>query len=616
MPATRISTGNPHVNTILNGGFIARRPYLIIGPVGSGKTKLALEFLCDGVRRGERVLYVTLDEPPNELRINHRALFPELDEVYVFDAIPDIMQYDPTLPFIDVAEVRRSMAFSEVDETIRQSPELKCVEVTFSALEQTLKAEFARRSYTRLVIDSLTALEYFSMKGTDEMVGAQTFLRLLSDLGATTVLTVEAAVEEIESVERLLARGAIRLFRWDIDGRTLRALGIEKFRGSVHDVRLHPYDVGPCGLEIDLGLTISRDTSRVVLPTSLQLLAEADRQVPLARSVDIVRLVSDINYLAALGADVSPVQAELDLARKAIRENRSDIIPFHLGLARAIVNEVTIAQRKSTTIAPPPKLAVPGTAVESNPRVSIGVPGLDRMMGGGLIPGRPYLVTGGPGTGKTLLGLTFLAEGLRRGEEVLLVAVDEPPGEILENIRSTGWDLSKVRTLDANPGTRRIKGMGDVLSLRTISDMESMGEVSVKGRRPSASGEISLQSIHQKLKQGMAPGQFARVLVDSITTIRRLSIRSVDDLQTRRTEVQSLLRFLSERGATTLVTAMQADPLTLTPEEILTRGEILLTRKWIGDHALRFAKVVRMRGSSHDPEQRPFAITSDGLFLE
>ena len=51
-------------------------------------------------------------------------------------------------------------------------------------------------------------------------------------------------------------------------------------------------------------------------------------------------------------------------------------------------------------------------------RVGTGIPGLDRMLGGGLVAGRPYLITGGSGSGKTLLGLTFLLEGLRQGEEV------------------------------------------------------------------------------------------------------------------------------------------------------------------------------------------------------
>jgi KaiC/GvpD/RAD55 family RecA-like ATPase len=613
----RISTGNPHLNTILNGGFIAGRPYLIVGPVGSGKTKLALEFLCDGVRRGEDVLLVTLDEPPNELRLNHRAFLPGLDRVTVFDAIPDVIQYEVGLPFVDISGNRRAMPFSDVGTEIRQSPELTCVEVTFGGLEQLLKMEAARRPYSRLVIDSLTALEYFSMKGSDEKVGAQTFLRFLTDIGATTVLTVEAAVEEVESVERLLARGTIRLFRWNLDGRALRAIGIEKFRGSAHDVRLHPYLVTPAGLDIDLALTISRDALRAVLPTSVQSLTKADRPVPLDLSVDIVRLVSDINYLAALGVDVAPVQAELDLARAAVWDARPDLVQPHLSLARAIISAITVAHREATAAASPEGATGPtGAAVDPVPRISTGVPGLDRMTGGGLIPGRPYLVTGGPGTGKTVLGLTFLAEGLRRGEQVLLVAVNEPPVEILENVRSIGWDLSKIQTLDANPGTRRIKGMGDVPVMREIADLQAMGDVMAEGRRATATGEVSLESIHQKLKHATARGQFTRVVVDSITTIRRTSLRTPGDLQARRTEVQSLLRFLSERGATTLVTAMPAEPLTLTPEEVLTRGEILLTRTWIGDRALRYASVVRMRGSAHDPERRPFAITSQGIFLE
>ena len=81
------------------------------------------------------------------------------------------------------------------------------------------------------------------MKGVDETLGAQTFLRFLSDLRLTTVLNVEAAVEDVETPERLLARGEIRLFRWELDGQTVRAVGVEKYRGSSHDIRLHPYRI-------------------------------------------------------------------------------------------------------------------------------------------------------------------------------------------------------------------------------------------------------------------------------------------------------------------------------------------------------------------------------------
>lgn len=248
-------------------------------------------------------------------------------------------------------------------------------------------------------------------------------------------------------------------------------------------------------------------------------------------------------------------------------------------------------------------------------RVPTGIPGLDRMLGGGLRPGRPYLVTGGTGSGKTLLGLTFLLEGIRRGEDVLLVAVDEPPSEIVENVRSMGWDLSAVKTLDANPGLRGIKRNMAVQEIRAMNDLKAMRDVSAEAKRSSETEDIAIQGIQLKLRQQMADIPFRRVLVDSITSIRRFAVKSSVDPQAERTEIQSLLRFLSESEVTTLITATPSDPGILTPEEVLTRGEILLTRKWVGDRSVRQLKIVRMRGCAHDPERRPFVITSQGILL-
>jgi KaiC/GvpD/RAD55 family RecA-like ATPase len=253
----RVSTGNPGLDAMLEGGILPRRPYVIAGPSGTGKTTLALEFLCEGIRQGERCLLVTLEEPPNECRYNHRGLGPELLSVDVFDAIPDVMHYE-RVPFKDIATVRSVLPFGRIPWLIRRTPELTGVEVTAAALEQMLRSEVVRCGYTRVVIDSLTALQYFCMKGIDADAGAQTFLRFLSDLDVTSVLTVESPAEESESTERILARGEIRLFRWEQNRCAVRAIGIEKFRGSAHDVRLHPYRIGPSGLDIDLHLTVSR----------------------------------------------------------------------------------------------------------------------------------------------------------------------------------------------------------------------------------------------------------------------------------------------------------------------------------------------------------------------
>ncbi|MGI0156527.1 MAG: RAD55 family ATPase, partial [Thermoplasmata archaeon] len=149
---SRVSSGNPSLDAMLDGGMIARRPYLLVGPAGTGKTTLALEFLCEGSRRGERSLLITLEEPPNECRFNHRSFGPEFAQVDVFDAIPDVMHYE-RVPFKDISSVRSAMPFGRVPWVIRRTPEFTGVEVTMTALEQMLRSEVARFNYTRVVID-------------------------------------------------------------------------------------------------------------------------------------------------------------------------------------------------------------------------------------------------------------------------------------------------------------------------------------------------------------------------------------------------------------------------------------------------------------------------------
>ncbi len=348
---TRVPTGCPELDEMLRGGLVARRPYLLVGPSGTGKTSLALQFLCEGVRRGERALIVTLEEPPNEMRANHRALAPEIDQVYVFDAIPDVMRYERT-PFKDIAAVRAAIPFEQVPLIIRQTPELASVEVTFTALEQMLKTEVARRGYSRLVIDSLTALEYFCMKGFDETLGAQTFLRFLSDLRVTTLLTVEAPLEDVDSPERLLARGEIRLFRWEHEGRTVRAIGVEKFRGSEHDVRLHPYRISSRGLAINLGVTISRDTREILTEPSPLRPPYPPAAAPVEDFPTLLSSIEeDTHDLLALGLDVLPVRRAIAEAVAATEAGQSLEASARLGHARAEIL-ATLQRYRERTGAP------------------------------------------------------------------------------------------------------------------------------------------------------------------------------------------------------------------------------------------------------------------------
>jgi KaiC/GvpD/RAD55 family RecA-like ATPase len=354
-PDERVTTGVPALDTMLSGGLVPRRPYLVVGPSGTGKTTLALEFLCEGVRRGEETLIVTLEEPPNEMRLNHRGLRPELDKVWVFDAIPDVMRYERA-PFKDVAQVRDSTRFEGIPMDIRKTPELTSVEITLTALEQTIRMQGARRNYTRLVIDSLTALQYFCMKGMDEVQGAQSFLRFLSDLGLTTLLTVESPFEEGDTPERMLARGEIRLFRWESEGRTVRAIGVEKFRGSSHDVRLHPYRISGRGIDIRLDQTIFRDGRRIVddrqpemgLPVEVSVGAGTEPPSVEAALAEVQRaelgVEDELRALIAAQVDLQPLRATVQAALEAVGREEPDRTLARLNEIRELVHHMRLGE--------------------------------------------------------------------------------------------------------------------------------------------------------------------------------------------------------------------------------------------------------------------------------
>src|SRR4051794_30174142 len=92
----RISTGSEALDSILNGGFDSGRLYLYEGKPGTGKTTIALQFLLEGVRQGERVLYVTLSETEKELRLVAHRHGWSLKGINVFELVPPESTLDPS----------------------------------------------------------------------------------------------------------------------------------------------------------------------------------------------------------------------------------------------------------------------------------------------------------------------------------------------------------------------------------------------------------------------------------------------------------------------------------------------------------------------------------------
>ncbi|UCF09074.1 MAG: AAA family ATPase [Thermoplasmata archaeon] len=237
----RLKTGIPGLDKMLEGGLIPERPYVISGPAGSGKTTLGMQFLLEGLHTGERVLFVALEEPPNEIKQNMEALDLKVGGVEILDANSDIRRYEPT-PVMEISPKRWVTRMREISPEIRKTSRYKSIVVSVHSLQTTLKHELRRTKYKRMVLDSLTALRFFCMV-SDEEVHLQSFLRFLSESKITCLLTVETPEEYGLTPEIFLARGEIRLHKAREKDRIRRMISVEKLRGSDHDDRTHPMEI-------------------------------------------------------------------------------------------------------------------------------------------------------------------------------------------------------------------------------------------------------------------------------------------------------------------------------------------------------------------------------------
>src|SRR5437899_5799175 len=224
---------------------------------------------------------------------------------------------------------------------------------------------------------------------------------------------------------------------------------------------------------------------------------------------------------------------------------------------------------------------------EAIKRLSTGVAGLDEALHGGLLPQRSYLVRGTAGTGKTTLGLHFLAAGAANGEKSLLITLGTPEGRIRLDAETFGFDLTAIPIIDLTPAP-------DSFAKVKTYDIFSPADV----EREPITRTITEQIEKQRPQRGV---------VDAITQFRYLA----SDPQQFHRQVLAFLHYLTEQQATVLFTSEYSN---VTPDDdlqFLCDGIINVANTEHG----RTLKVTKYRGSGFQEGRSAMRITERGILV-
>ncbi|MGD0195516.1 MAG: circadian clock protein KaiC [Candidatus Dormibacteria bacterium] len=224
-------------------------------------------------------------------------------------------------------------------------------------------------------------------------------------------------------------------------------------------------------------------------------------------------------------------------------------------------------------------------------KVPSGVKGLDDVLDGGLPKGRPTLLCGSAGCGKTLLAMQFLCRGaVESGEPGVFVAFEETVADLTTNMASIGYDLDKLQ----RDGLLRIEAIH--------LDPAEMVEA----------GEYDLEGLFLRIGAAVNEVGAKRIVVDTIEVL----FGALTDPMLVRGELQRLFQYLKDAGLTAIVTAERGGGNGMSRhgiEEYVSDCVILLDQRIKDDVSTRILRVVKYRGSVHGTNEFPFLISHDGV---
>jgi circadian clock protein KaiC len=220
-----------------------------------------------------------------------------------------------------------------------------------------------------------------------------------------------------------------------------------------------------------------------------------------------------------------------------------------------------------------------------------GIEGLDEITGGGLPAGRPTLICGSAGCGKTMLAMEFLVRGaMQFGEPGVFMMFEENAAELTANIRSLGFDLEKLAA------QKKI----------------ALEYVHIERSEIEETGEYDLEGLFIRLGYAIDSIGAKRVVLDTVEAL----FAGLPNHAVLRAELRRLFRWLKDRGMTAIITGEKGEGNSITRyglEEYVADCVIVLDQRIQDQISTRRLRVLKYRGTSHGMNEYPFLIGAHGF---
>jgi circadian clock protein KaiC len=225
------------------------------------------------------------------------------------------------------------------------------------------------------------------------------------------------------------------------------------------------------------------------------------------------------------------------------------------------------------------------------PKTPTGISGLDQITGGGLPTGRPSLICGEAGCGKTLISLEFLVRGATEfNEPGVFMAFEEKASELTMNVASLGFDLNKLQA------DKKVK----------------LDYVHIDRSEIEETGEYNLEGLFIRLGHAIDSIKAKRVVLDTLENL----FSGLTNQTILRAELRRLFQWLKDRGVTAIITGEKGEGRSLTRqglEEYVSDCVILLDHRVINQISTRRLRIIKYRGSVHGTNEYPFLIDEEGI---